>query len=148
MPTTFPEVFTRVQQLVADSRANEKFQDFQTGYCHGLGRQIDALVDVDSNRKIWNRCVAGELQEMAGFEKCLQLTLYRPRDVLSLLNEAFQQARRHHRGTLIAADVEATAREISETRLDDLMKEYAAVMPSLKPITAAFHGANPELSLQ
>lgn len=105
-------------------------------------------LDLDSNRKIWNRCTAVDLQELAGFEKCLQLTLYRPRDVLSLLNDAFQQAQRHRRETLVMEDVCATAREISETRLDDLAKEYAAIVPSLRPITAAFQNANPELTYQ
>ena len=73
-------------------------------------------LDNDGNRKLWNRCTATELQEKAGFEKCLRLTLYRPRDVLSLLNEAFYIAQKQSRHTLILKDVESTAKEISNTR--------------------------------
>lgn len=102
-------------------------------------------LEPDGNRKIWNRCTANELQEQSGFEKCLQLTLYRPRDLLSLLNEAFYAAQRQNRETLILRDLEATAKEISETRLDDLHKEYGAIIPILRPLTAAFRDGAPEL---
>lgn len=103
-------------------------------------------IDAESNRKVWNRCTANELQEMPGFEKCLQLTLYRPRDLLSLLNNAFYAAQKHNRQTLILADIESTAREISETRLDDLYKEYGAIVPSLKPLVTVFRDGSPELA--
>ena len=104
------------------------------------------LDHVDGNRKIWNRCTADDLQEKAGFEKCLRLTLYRPRDALSLLNEAFYNAQRQSRKTLILKDVESTAREISNTRLDDLYKEYAAIIPVLKLLTSVFRSRNPEVT--
>lgn len=42
--------------------------------------------EAEASQKIWNRCTAGALKD--GFAKCLHLTLYRPRDLLSLLNEA------------------------------------------------------------
>ncbi|MEI6195740.1 MAG: ATP-binding protein, partial [Verrucomicrobiota bacterium] len=103
-------------------------------------------LEPDGNRKIWNRCTADDLQEKAGFEKCLRLTLYRPRDVLSLLNEAFYNAQKQNRETLILKDVESTAREISNTRLDDLFKEYAAIIPVLKLLTSVFRGRNPEVA--
>jgi hypothetical protein len=103
-------------------------------------------LDVDGNRKIWNRCTADVLQEKSGFEKCLRLTLYRPRDVLSLLNEAFYFAQKQKRTTLILKDVDATAHEISNTRLDDLYKEYATIIPTLKPMTGVFRNGNPEIT--
>ncbi len=103
-------------------------------------------LDADGNRKIWNRCTADDLQESLGFEKCLRLTLWRPRDVLSLLNEAFYIAQKQGRQTLILKDIESTAREISNTRLDDLFKEYVVIIPVLKPMTSAFRKGNPEIT--
>jgi hypothetical protein len=100
----------------------------------------------ENNRKIWNRCTDGELQEKAGFEKCLQLTLYRPRDLLSLLNDAFYIAKKQNRETLILKDIEGTAKEISITRLDDLFKEYAAILPGLRNLLHAFRGGIPEFT--
>jgi hypothetical protein len=108
--------------------------------------QVAFKLDLDANRKIWNRCTANELQEKLGFEKCLQLTLYRPRDLLSLLNDAFYVAAKQKRETLILTDVQATAKEISETRYDDLLKEYGHIVPALRPLTAAFGNASPELT--
>ena len=99
---------------------------------------------LESNRKLWNRCVADELQGMEGFAKCLRLTLYRPRDLVSLLNEALYAARKQDRETIIFKDVESTAREISNTRFDDLLKEYSVIIPSLKPLTAIFRAQSPE----
>ena len=103
-------------------------------------------LDQNGNRKVWNACTANELQEKPGFEKCLQLTLYRPRDLLSLLNDAFYVAGKHQRQTLILADVEATAKEVSETRYDDLLKEYGHIVPALKLLTGAFRNGNPEMA--
>ncbi len=108
--------------------------------------RIAFRLEADGNRKIWNRCTADDLQEKAGFEQCLRLTLYRPRDVLSLLNEAFYNAQKQGRTTLILKDIESTAREISNTRLEDLYKEYAAIIPVLKPLTSVFRGRNPEVT--
>jgi hypothetical protein len=103
-------------------------------------------LDLESNRKIWNRCTANDLQEKKGFERCLRHTLYRPRDLLSLLNEAFYVAKKQHRSTLILGDIETTAHEISNTRLGDLFKEYTAIIPTLKPLTTAFRSGPPEYS--
>ncbi len=102
-------------------------------------------LDVENNRRLWNRCTAGDLQESAGFEKCLRLTLYRPRDVLSLLNEAFYMAEKESRKIIILKDVEAVSREISNTRLDDLFKEYARIVPGLQPLASIFRDGDPEI---
>lgn len=110
--------------------------------------QVAFSLDADGNRKVWNRCTANELQEKLGFERCLQLTLYRPRDLLSLLNDAFYEATKQKRDTLIWRDVEKTAKEISETRFDDLLKEYGAILPTLRILASAFRNGPPELSYQ
>jgi hypothetical protein len=49
-------------------------------------------IEQEASQRIWNRCTGGSLKGREGFNRCLQLTLYRPRDLLSLLNEAFYLA--------------------------------------------------------
>ena len=99
-------------------------------------------VEQEASLKVWNKCVAGDLKGKAGFLKCLHLTLYRPRDLLALLNEAFFIANREGRVELTADDLEKTAKTISQNRLDDLRKEYIAVLPGLSEYIGAFHGKN------
>lgn len=101
-------------------------------------------IDQESSLKIWNKCTAGDLKGMAGFQKCLQFTLYRPRDLLALLNEAFFNAGRKQRIELVSEDLEETARSISQNRLDDLKKEYTAVLPGLPKYIGAFHAKTPQ----
>jgi hypothetical protein len=64
--------------------------------------------------------------------------LYRPRDILVLLNQAYLNARRDGREEIVAADVDKTALNISQHRLDDLFKEYDGVLPGLKTFVGAF----------
>ncbi|HDR1855765.1 TPA: ATP-binding protein, partial [Pasteurella multocida] len=45
--------------------------------------------DKEKDQKVWDLYTADELKGRSGFKKCLQFTLYRPRDLLSLLNESF-----------------------------------------------------------
>src|SRR5262249_33489894 len=78
------------------------------------------------------------LEGQEGFLKCLKLTLYRPRDVLSLLNGAWQVTCAQGRDALIDTDIEATATRISRTRLQDLIKEYEQVLPGLSEFADAF----------
>lgn len=101
----------------------------------------------ESSLKIWNACTTGELRGRDGFSKCLRLTLYRPRDVLALLNEAFFIAQRNGHAELILANIEATAKQISQHRLDDLLKEYSAILPSLSRYVSLFRDHNPERSV-
>lgn len=96
--------------------------------------------------KVWNSVTAKNLVGREGFRKCLQFTLYRPRDIVSLLNKAFYNARRQGRDTLVDEDIESTAKEISSGRLDDLTKEYTAIFPSLPTIVARFAGQSPEMT--
>jgi hypothetical protein len=92
----------------------------------------------ENDVKVWNRFAHRELQGREGFAKCLRLTLYRPRDIVVLLNQAYLNARRDSRNEIIASDVDKTALDISQHRLDDLFKEYDGVLPGLKTFVNAF----------
>jgi hypothetical protein len=100
----------------------------------------------EEDLKVWNKCTARNLQGKSGFRQCLQLTLYRPRDLISLLNSTFYHALSQGRTAIVDEDVEETAKEISQTRLDDLFKEYKYVLPSLEPLVNCFVNASPERS--
>jgi hypothetical protein len=108
-------------------------------------------LSMENTQKIWDRCTANEggdreLQGMEGFKKCLQFTLYRPRDLLSLLNQSFYMAGREERSTIVLSDVEKTAKNISETRLEDLKKEYKSIIPAISIAVPVFANGSPELS--
>jgi hypothetical protein len=101
-------------------------------------------LSLENDQRIWDRCTAGDMQGRDGFKRCLQFTLYRPRDLLSLLNEAFFCASRQQRNTAILADLEFAAKSISVARLEDLWKEYQKVFPSIQAVTNAFADGEPE----
>lgn len=101
-------------------------------------------LDIEKDQRIWDRCSVGELQGRDGFKRCLQFTLYRPRDLLSLLNEAFFSASRQGRESIVLADLEFAAKTISVARLEDLWKEYQKVFPAIQVATNAFAGGEPE----
>jgi hypothetical protein len=105
-------------------------------------------IEQEQSLKVWNRFVARELQGWDGFRHCLQLTLYRPRDILVLLNEAFCNANRENRRELIPSDVATAGKVISGNRLDDLHKEYSAVIPGIEYLTNTFMNQQPELSVE
>lgn len=107
-------------------------------------------LNLENAQKIWDRCTADEsygreLKGIDGFKKCLQFTLYRPRDLLSLLNQAFYNASREERRNIVLTDLEKTAKIISGTRLDDLKKEYSSILPSISVAISLFENGNPEL---
>ena len=85
----------------------------------------------ESDLKVWDRCTGSNLHGHEGFRQVLRLTLYRPRDVLSLLNQAFYRAAGVGRGEIVLEDLESTATEISNNRLNDLVKEYREIIPGL-----------------
>lgn len=89
--------------------------------------------------KTWNAFTDNELHGVSGFKRFLQHTLYRPRDVIALLNGAFFEAQRHGRKTLIHEDIEEAAQTISRSRLDDLEKEYNSVFPGLRRLLSQFN---------
>ena len=105
-------------------------------------------LELENSLRIWNRVTARDLQGMDGFRHCLRLTLYRPRDLVGLLNNAFNHARSHGRTTIVNEDVEASAREISSSRLDDLRKEYKEIVPGIGKLVSVFGSVKPELSLE
>ena len=78
----------------------------------------------ENNIRVWNRFAYRELKDRRGFQRCLQHTLYRPRDVLVLLNRAAVRAAREGRNEIVEDDIEDTSRQISLDRLNDLLKEY------------------------
>jgi hypothetical protein len=81
-----------------------------------------------------------------GFRLALKLTLYRPRDILVLLNEAFLRANSKGRSEIVLEDIDATAKTISVNRLNDLNKEYEYIFPSLADFTGSFYGCDAELT--
>ena len=97
--------------------------------------------------RLWNEFTAKDLRGADGFRTALKLTLYRPRDILVLLNEAFLRANSQDRKHIILDDIEITAKTISINRISDLHKEYEYIFPSLNEFTAVFHGSTPEIDL-
>lgn len=79
----------------------------------------------------WEQCVSDGLHHMDGFRKCLSLTLYRPRDLIGLLNQAFSAALQKKSNKIAISDIESSAAEISKERQEDLVKEYRDVIPGL-----------------
>jgi hypothetical protein len=98
------------------------------------------MKDVESDVRVWNRFAQRGLEGREGFDRCLQHTLYRPRDILSLLNRAFVDVSRQGRDHLVDEDIDATAIGISTDRLEDLLKEYEGVLPGLKSFVRLFEG--------
>ena len=95
-------------------------------------------LDIESNERVWNRVVDRSLRGRTGFEKCLQHTLYRPRDILVLLNSANDVAAQRGAHSISLAAIDGAATRISEDRLSDLLKEYDSVLPGLRSFVKAF----------
>jgi len=100
----------------------------------------------ENNIKLWNRFTARDLQKTEGFKYCLRLTLYRPRDILVLLNNAFDNAKKQNRDTIIPEDIEFSSKSISRNRLNDLHKEYESIFPSIDLFTIKFGGGKANLN--
>lgn len=105
-------------------------------------------ISQENNARVWNLYASKELKGREGFRTTLRLTLYRPRDILVLLNNAYHHASQQDRNDIILADVESSAKSISENRLHDLHKEYESVFPALPFFTSAIANGSPELSVQ
>jgi hypothetical protein len=110
--------------------------------------RVASGLGVENDLALWNKCVGPDLEEHRGFDRCLQLTLYRPRDLLSLLNEAFYEAERQGRERIVLQDVTRAGEEISRVRLDDLKKEYTQVIPGLPDFVGAFSGTTATMSYE
>lgn len=100
----------------------------------------------ENSVRIWNQYATRELKGREGFRLALKLTLYRPRDILVLLNEAFLRANSNNRNEIILEDIDCTAKTISLNRLNDLHKEYEYIFPSLEEFTNVFYGCDSELT--
>ena len=113
-------------------------------------RRLQVAFDVpqEASQRVWNRCTAGDVSGRDGFKRCLQHTLYRPRDLLSLLNEAFYGAGRNSQSRIVGEHVEVAARTISQIRLDDLRKEYDAILPGLPAYISMFNGCDPNIEVE
>jgi hypothetical protein len=103
-------------------------------------------VEQEQNIKVWDRYADAGLEGKEGFRKCLRLTLYRPRDLLILLNNAFLKAAQQERNRIVVSDLDSSAKSISMNRLDDLKKEYSEIIPGLPLIVDAFANASPEMA--
>lgn len=112
--------------------------------------RLKAVLNIqqEASNKVWNKAVAGDLKDISGFRKCLQLTLYRPRDLLSLLNDAFYLAGKDGQGEITLQHIEKAGRQISKNRLQDLVKEYSAILPSIGACISAFKGGAPKQTTQ
>jgi hypothetical protein len=109
--------------------------------------RIAFSVERESDIKVWNSITAAELHGREGFKRCLRLTLYRPRDLIALLNAAIEQCKKQNRLTLIENDFHESSRHISVIRFDDLGKEYAQVFPGITRLTTAFANGAAQFSV-
>lgn len=103
--------------------------------------------NIENNTRVWNAYTANELQSNTGFKETLKLTLYRPRDILVLLNDAFLRASTQDRTKIVIDDIKATANTISQNRLNDLLKEYDNVFPALDIFTSLFANSKSDFSI-
>lgn len=147
-------IFRAVQQLDPDYSRNIEGSvlrlhwDFHSLWRFATSRLQHAFhLRQEPTVKIWNTCTAGDVKGRDGFLRCLQHTLYRPRDLLALLNQAFYHAGKNSQSQIVGDNVEAAARMISRTRMDDLQKEYESILPGLRSYIAAFHGREPDLTV-
>ena len=104
--------------------------------CSRLRVRFD--LDIENNERVWNRFVDNTLAGRHGFEQCLRHTLYRPRDVLVLVNSANDVAARRGDDAIGQSALDGAATTISEDRLRDLLKEYDSVLPGLRSFVKAF----------
>lgn len=81
--------------------------------------------------RIWNKFTSPDLQDTFGFEKCLKKTLFRPRDIIQLINDAYRISNTHGRERISEEDITQAAHRWSRARLDDLSNEYSDVFPGL-----------------
>lgn len=103
-------------------------------------------IDLEKTQRVWERVTAREIQGQDGFKKCLRQTLYRPRDILSLLNQAFLEAKKHGRVEIIDEDVAVAGKFISEARLQDLYREYEDEFPGISHVTSSFANKTPQFA--
>ncbi|MBV6501522.1 MAG: hypothetical protein CJBNEKGG_04035 [Prosthecobacter sp.] len=106
-------------------------------------RRLRAAFAIDEVKdlRVWDAMTHQDVRGREGFRKCLRLTLYRPRDLILLLNKALYRAGTHGRRHVDNSDINASAREISENRKRDLVSEYSSSIPGLDRFVDAFKEA-------
>lgn len=110
--------------------------------------RIAHSVTQENNARVWNDFATQVLKGREGFRLTLRLTLYRPRDILVLLNNAFLHAASAGQKKIILKDIESSAKSISDHRLQDLHKEYESIFPALPSFTSAFNSKAPEFTIR
>jgi hypothetical protein len=110
--------------------------------CMRIGVAFEQKLATDAS--LWTKYTARNLKGKEGFRAVLRLTLYRPRDILSLLNDAYLRAAYQDRKEIIDDDINSSAKSISEIRLHDLHKEYETIFPAMDLFTKSFIGHSPE----
>jgi hypothetical protein len=116
-----------------------------------VARRLRVALDlghIENSERVWNQFAGDGISNRDGFERCLHHTLYRPRDILVLLNQSYHLARRRGRDRVEGEDVNSAAVSISHDRLQDLIKEYEEVLPGIRPFVEAFEGRNAFGSVQ
>jgi hypothetical protein len=101
----------------------------------------------ENNTRLWNQYTARHIKDREGFKYCLRLTLYRPRDILVLLNNAFLHAASQSREQIVDEDIDSSAKSISDNRLNDLEKEYESIFPALRLFTSGFTSGPAHISI-
>ncbi len=102
----------------------------------------------ENSTKLWDSYTAREMRGRDGFKRALRLTLYRPRDILVLLNNSFLHAATQDRKKIVLEDIDSTAKSISENRLHDLHKEYESIFPALNLFTSTFTSGTSEIAIK
>ncbi|HEY3445779.1 MAG TPA: 5'-methylthioadenosine/S-adenosylhomocysteine nucleosidase [Myxococcales bacterium] len=110
--------------------------------------RIALNLPMENDIRVWNRFAKRDLADRDGFRYCLRHTLYRPRDLLVLLNSAYMVACRAGREAILEADIEQTAKAISQDRLADLLKEYDEVLPGLRLFVEVFRGRSSRTTIR
>lgn len=158
----YPVVFIRDNMFRALAQFDDDFTRHIEGHTLRLQWEEESLLylitarlrvalgleTVESNIKVWNRFAHRALHNREGFARCLRYTLFRPRDILVLLNEAHVNALREGRDEIIENDIEKSATNISQHRMEDLCKEYDKVLPGLRLFVSAFRGKPASQSFQ
>ncbi|SOU04180.1 P-loop ATPase, Sll1717 family [Xanthomonas arboricola] len=108
--------------------------------------RVSCGIKAEKSIRVWDSVTQGTLQGELGFHQCLKLTLFRPRDLLLLLNEAFRQAHGRQVFQISQEDINSSAQSISQHRLRDLEKEYDAHIPGLGELARSFSNDAPSLS--
>jgi hypothetical protein len=104
-------------------------------------------IPAEKSLRVWDAVTVDGLKGKDGFRLCLRLTLYRPRDLLLLMNEAFRRSGRIGSKQISATEIRGSAKSISENRLADLDKEYGKHFPGLDLLISRFASTKPEWSV-